>query len=111
MTETAKIDGETARKLQITAIVEMFAGLGAEATDERVAYYLRLLGRIPPFLMRAACDRAVLDSPNGFPPGPGEIMRAAEAIHAERAKQQRKQLAQRQWTDYERSIGSGRTQE
>lgn len=107
MSETAQIDGETARKLQITAIVEMFSGLGAEATDERVAYYLRLLGRIPPFLMRAACDRAVLESPNGFPPGPGEIMRAAEAIHSERAKRERKQAADRQWSAHLQSLASG----
>lgn len=96
MNAPAEIDPALARQLQTTALVEMFTGLGAEASEHRVAYYLRLLERVPPILLRAACDRAVLASSNGYPPGPGEIIRAAEAIHDERVKALRKAWADEQ---------------
>lgn len=90
-------DSATTTKLQLTILAEMFAGLGHEVSDHRIAYYARLLSRVPPDILRAACDRAVLNAPNGFPPGPGEIMQSAEAIRDERVKAERKAWADEQW--------------
>lgn len=96
MNAPAELDPAFAQQLRTTALVEMFTGLGAEVSENRVAYYLRLLERVPPMILRAACDRAVLASSTGYPPGPGEIIRAAEAIHDERAKALRKAWADEQ---------------
>lgn len=92
------IDPQTRSMLQATAIVEMLTGLGTEAGEERVAYYLRLLAAIPPLDLRAACDKAVLDSDSGFPPSPGAILRAAsesrkQRVIADRDRKKRAQIA------------------
>jgi hypothetical protein len=85
------------RSQQITVLTEMFLGLGTEAVEERVAYYLRLLQRVPVDILRLACDHAVCESTNGFVPGPGQIIQAAETIHAARVKAKRKAWADEQW--------------
>lgn len=90
-------DEATVAKLQLTILAEMFAGLGHEVSEHRIGYYARLLQRVPPDILRSACDRAVLEAPNGFPPGPGEIMQAAEAINSARLKAERKAWADQQW--------------
>lgn len=84
-----EISPETRSMLQATAIVEMLTGLGAEASEERVAYYLRLLGQFPPFLLREACDAAVLEDTTGFPPSPGAIAQHARRITGRRRSAER----------------------
>lgn len=84
-----EISPETRSMLQATAIVEMLTGLGAEASEERVAYYLRLLGQFPPFLLREACDAAVLEDTTGFPPSPGAIAQHARRITGRRRSEER----------------------
>lgn len=96
MTDDGRIDGETKRRLQITALTEMFAGLGSEATPDRIAYYLRLVGDMPPFLLRAACDAAVIETDTGFPPGPGSIIRHAKRLKAQRRIEERERAKELQ---------------
>lgn len=88
---------ETTTKLQIAILTEMFAGVGSEVSEHRIGYYLRLLSRVPPEVLRAACDKCVLSAENGFAPGPGQIMQAAEAIRDARLKSERKAWADEQW--------------
>lgn len=90
-------DDATISRLRLTILAEMFAGLGHEVSEHRIGYYARLLELIPPDTLRAACDRAVLEAPNGFPPGPGAIMQAAESINAAKIKAERKAWADEQW--------------
>lgn len=99
-------DERRLRAEQITVLAEMFVGLGHEAPDERVEYYLRLLHRVPPRILRMACDKAVLDERGGFVPGPGQIMQAAEEIESKRRKHEFKQRAAQQWADHLKLVGS-----
>ena len=71
-------------KLQATVLTEMFLGLGAEATEERLAYYLRLLASVPPDVLAPACDAAVMARDEGYPPSPGAILREARRIRGGR---------------------------
>lgn len=71
----------TDEQIHITALTEMFLGLGHEPTPERIAYYARLLKNVPAKYIRVACDHAVAASTSGFPPSPGEIIKQAERIH------------------------------
>lgn len=106
-----EISPETRSMLQATAIVEMLTGLGAEASEERVAYYLRLLGQFPPFLLREACDAAVLEDTTGFPQAPapsrntrGESPAAADPQNApERNPSAAPPNARRSWSGSPRS--------
>lgn len=76
-------------QIRITALTEMFLGLGHEPTAERIAYYVRLTKNVPTRYFRGACDSAVCKSTTGFPPSPGEIIREAERIHRERVVRER----------------------
>lgn len=73
----------TDEQIRITALTEMFLGLGHEPTPERIAYYARLLANVPTKYVRVACDHAVVRSKSGFPPSPGEVIDQAERIHRE----------------------------
>lgn len=73
----------TDEQIHITALTEMFLGLGHEPTPERIAYYARLLKNVPAKYIRVACDHAVVKSKSGFAPSPGEIIEQAERIHRE----------------------------
>lgn len=83
----------TDEQIQITALTEMFLGLGHEPTPERIAYYARLLKNVPAKYIRVACDHAVCKSKSGFPPSPGEIIEQAERIHREIVTEARKKRA------------------
>ncbi len=76
-------------ELRAAVLAEMFLGLGSDATDNRIGYYLRLLANVPPSLLRVACDCAVLQSDSGYPPSPGAIIRQAERINRERRVEER----------------------
>lgn len=76
-------------QIRITALTEMFLGLGHEPTPERIAYYARLLKNVPTKYIRVACDHAVVKSKSGYPPSPGEIIDQAERIHRDLVVAQR----------------------
>ena len=76
-------------ELRATVLAEMFLGLGKEATEERVGYYLRLIGKTDPGLLRDACDAAVLARPDDWVPGPGEVMRHVRRLVGERREEAR----------------------
>jgi hypothetical protein len=80
-------------QIRITALTEMFLGLGHEPTPERIAYYTRLLVNVPIKYIRVACDQAVVASSTGYPPSPGEIIRQAERIHREIVTRERRERA------------------
>lgn len=84
-------------QIRITVLTEMFLGLGHEPTPERIAYYDRLLRNVPTKWLRVACDHAVCASPNGFPPGPGEIIKHAEKLHRDHALAERREWAAQEW--------------
>lgn len=87
-------------QIRITALTEMFLGLGHEPTPERLAYYTRLTKNVPTEWFRVACDHAVVASKSGYPPSPGEIIAQAERLHRERVVRESKQRAQAQWDEY-----------
>ena len=74
-------------------LAEMFIGFGAEGNEERIAYYMRLTKNVPVEYLRVACDSAACEMTTGFPPGPGDIIRAAEKIHNDIVRRNRKSYA------------------
>ena len=66
--------------LRLEALVEMFTGLGREATEEKLAYYGNLTKGIPIQIFKKSCRLAALDAKGGWPPGPGDIVSAALEI-------------------------------
>lgn len=87
-------------QIRITALAEMFLGLGQEPTPERVAYYQRLTKNIPAKWFRVACDHAVCASTSGFAPSPGEIIQQAERLAREAIKKESKARAEAQWNGH-----------
>jgi hypothetical protein len=65
------------KALRTTALLEIFVGLGRAVTTEQLAYYGNLTRHVPLEVFRAACNLAVIGAKDGWPPGPGDIIRAA----------------------------------
>ena len=99
-------------EVRATVLVEMFLGLGKEATRERVAYYLRHAGQVDPAVLRDACDAAVLARSDDWVPGPGEIMRevrklvGARRVEARELERARERVAARRQVIAERAESS-----
>jgi len=87
-----------------TVLAEMFLGLGKESTVEKIAYYLRLLGSLQPWVLRKACDAAVLARSDDWIPGPGEINRQARRILGEVRERERETVAQLERENYRRTV-------
>lgn len=85
------------QETRVAILTEMFITFGQEAIPERIASYLRLTKNIPVEYMRVACDSASCEMTTGFPPGPGDIIRAAEKIRDDRVKVQRRAAALNAW--------------
>lgn len=83
----------TEQEKRVAVLTEMFVGFGAEAIEERIAYYMRLTKNVPIEYLRVACDAAACEMTTGFPPGPGDIVRAAEQIHNDIVKRNRRSYA------------------
>lgn len=92
-------------QIRITALTEMFLGLGHEPTPERLAYYTRLTKNIPIEWYRVACDHAVCASKSGFPPNPGEIIDQAERLHREKRVRDAREQARIAWSEHEERVG------
>jgi len=60
---------------------QMFAGYGAEITEDRLGFYLEMLKRVPLHALPAAIKSAAGSSGN-FAPGPGSIL-GAHQFHAQ----------------------------
>lgn len=65
------------RAERVTALVRMLRAFGQEATKERLQALGELTDPVPQHLFAAAVNRATLETRGGWPPGPGDIMRAA----------------------------------
>lgn len=97
-------------ELRAVILAEMFIGLGGEAPKERIAYYLRLLGNIPPPLLRTACDSVVMGRDEGYPPSPGAIARRAAKLHGEARARARDLRARARWDSEVQAVLAERAQ-
>lgn len=55
----------------------MFLGYGQPVIEERLRYYGNLTQFIPLDVFKASCRQAALETVGSFPPGPGDILKAA----------------------------------
>ncbi len=69
---------EKARRL--AALGDLFLTYGVEASPERIKQYGNATQFIPIQVYRQACLNAVSATPGSWPPGPGDIVRAAAIL-------------------------------
>ena len=68
-------DLEKAQRLE--ALMAMFLGYGTDPAEERLRWYANTTRFIPLGLLAPATQFAAMESPGGFAPGPGDIVKAA----------------------------------
>ena len=96
------------RAERITALIQMLRAFGQEATEHRLEALGLFTNPIPQHLFAAAVRRATIETSGGWPPGPGDIMRAAVALEPGELNPGQ-QRTQPRW--YKHALGEARSRE